>query len=98
MNRKPLIVRGARQVRKSYSIRQFGNKYFEGNLCEINLEKNPDWHGIFKQNCDVKRIIAELELLINNRITPGKDILFLDEIQACPEAIMALRYFYEDMP
>lgn len=97
-NRKPLIIRGARQVGKSWTITDFGAKHFEGQLHLVNLEKRPDWHAIFDGNLDAKRILSELEIVLNVRITPGKDLLFLDEIQACPKAISALRYFYEQLP
>ena len=93
-NRKPLIIRGARQVGKSWSISAFGNKFFDGQLHVINLEKRLDWHSIFERNLDAIRILSELEILLNARIEPGKDLLFFDEIQACPRAISALRYFY----
>lgn len=95
--RKPLIVRGARQVGKTYSIDKFGREFFD-NLVSIDLEKNRDWHGIFLGNLNPERIISELEIFLNIKIIPGKTLLFFDEIQSCPRAIMALRYFYEDFP
>jgi len=97
-NRKPLIVRGARQVGKSYSIKEFGVNNLEGSLHIVNLESNPDWHSVFEKNFDVKRILAELEIFLGKRIEVGKDLLFFDEIQECPKAILCLRYFYEQMP
>jgi predicted AAA+ superfamily ATPase len=97
-NRKPLIVRGARQVGKSYTIVQFGKMSFPGKTHVVDLEKYPDLHGIFKRDLDPVRIVGELEIILNTRITPGQDLLFFDEIQAEPRAIMALRYFYEDLP
>lgn len=96
--RKPLIVRGARQVGKSFSIKEFGLNHFEGNLHIVNLESNPDWHSVFEKNFDIKRIVAELEIFLGKRIRTGKDLLFFDEIQECPKAILCLRYFYEQMP
>ena len=75
-----------------------GNNYFEGNLHIINLEKNPEIHKIFKPNLDSNRILSELEIILGKRIIPKKDLLFIDEIQECPEAIMSLRYFYEQNP
>ncbi len=95
---KPLLVRGARQVGKSWSIRNLGNTHFNGYFVEINLEKSPQLHSIFKQDFNVKRIIQELELLLEISIIPNKTLIFIDEIQECPEAIVALRYFYEDLP
>ena len=96
-NHKPLIIRGARQVGKSYTIMNFGEENFTGNVHLINFEKKPELHSIFEQNFDVKRILTELELALNKPIIPKKDLLFFDEIQACPKAIISLRYFYEDM-
>lgn len=97
-NRKPLIVRGARQVGKSWSITDFGNRFFEGQIHIVNLEKRVDWHTIFEKNLDAVRILTELEILLNISIKQGKDLLFFDEIQACPKAISSLRYFYEQLP
>ena len=96
--RKPLIVNGARQVGKSWLIRHFGNLYFKDKLIEINLEKSKNLHIIFQPDFDVKRIIFELNLALNSTIISGKTLLFIDEIQACPEALGGLRYFYEEMP
>lgn len=98
INHKPLIIRGARQIGKSYSVRHLGQTFFKGNFVEINLEKNPSLHAIFKQDFVVSNIIQDLELVLNISITPGKTLVFIDEIQECPEAILALRYFYEEMP
>ncbi len=95
---KPLLVRGARQVGKSWSIRNLGNAHFNGYFVEINLEKSPQLQAVFKQDFNVKRIIQELELLLEISIIPNKTLIFIDEIQECPEAIVALRYFYEDLP
>jgi uncharacterized protein len=97
-NRKPLIVNGARQVGKSWLIRHFGSAHFEGQVILVNFEKNKDLHIIFKKNLDVKRILFELSLALNIAIEAGRDLLFFDEIQACPEALGSLRYFYEEMP
>jgi predicted AAA+ superfamily ATPase len=95
--RKPLILRGARQVGKTYSVEKFGKNHFD-NFAKLNLERNPDWHRVFEDNLDAKRIIADLEILVQQKIIPGNTLLFIDEIQACPRAIMAMRYFYEEMP
>jgi predicted AAA+ superfamily ATPase len=95
--RKPLILRGARQVGKTYSVEQFGETHFT-NLAKVNLERNPDWHRVFEDNLDARRIVADLEILLRQKIIPGNTLLFIDEIQACPQAIIALRYFYEELP
>ncbi len=94
--RKPLIVRGARQVGKTYTILEFANLQF-ANSVTINLEELPELKSIFKTN-NPKNIIQELSIIKNTDITPGQTLLFIDEIQSCPEAIVCLRYFYEQMP
>lgn len=95
--RKPLIIRGARQVGKTYSVKQFGQNYFD-TVALVDLERNPDWHRVFNGNLNAKRICADLEILVKHKILHGKTLLFIDEIQACPRAITALRYFYEELP
>jgi predicted AAA+ superfamily ATPase len=95
--RKPLLVRGARQVGKTYSIQKFGRSMFT-NLVTVDLEKERKLHGIFEADLNSDRIISELEIVLNEEITPNKSLLFIDEIQSCPKAIMALRYFYEEIP
>jgi uncharacterized protein len=96
--RKPLILRGARQVGKSYTVNDFGTRHFNGRIYTVNFEKHPEWHNIFNLNLDVRRIISELEIALNVSIETGKDLLFFDEIQNCPKALSSLRYFYEDLP
>jgi hypothetical protein len=95
--RKPLIVRGARQVGKTWLVEQFAAAEFD-LLVKVDLEKRRDLHVHFGDNLDPKVIVRLLELDSGKRIVPGQTLLFLDEIQACPRAIMALRYFYEQMP
>lgn len=97
-SRKPLLLRGARQVGKTYTVMEFARTHFKGNNHCINFEKNPEFGSIFDQNLDSHRILSELELALGKKIVPGIDLLFLDEIQECPKAIMALRYFYEENP
>lgn len=97
-NRKPIILRGARQVGKTWVVMDFGKNYFEGKVHYVDLELHPEWHHIFELNLVPSRLISELEILLNTRIQAGKDLLFIDEIQSCPRAIMALRYFYEQYP
>lgn len=94
-NRMPLLLRGARQVGKTYVIEKFGEQHFH-NLVTIDFERDPEVSKCFK-SFDPENIIRELELYTNSEIAPGKTLLFLDEIQVCPEAIMALRYFKEEM-
>lgn len=95
--RKPLVLRGARQVGKTWIIKKFGLDHFE-DLVLVDLEKNRQWHGFFSDSLDPKVIIQGIELVTRKKIIPGKTLLFFDEIQACPRAVMSLRYFYEELP
>ena len=95
--RKPLIVRGARQVGKTWLVEHVAAARFE-TMLKVDLEKRRDLHVHFGDNLDPKVIIQRLEVDSGQRIVSGRTLLFLDEIQACPRAIMALRYFYEQMP
>ena len=92
----PLMIRGARQVGKSTAVRHLG-KSFKYYL-EINLEKQPSLCQLFTENIDVKRTCEKLSGTLATPIIPGETLLFIDEIQVCKEAIMALRYFKEDYP
>ena len=93
---KPLLLRGARQVGKSSAAKHLGKqfKYF----AEINFERQREVKTFFSGDLDVKLIASKISKYINVPIEAGKTLLFLDEIQDCPEAIMALRFFKEDYP
>ncbi len=95
-NRKPIILRGARQVGKTFSIRHLGAKF--ESAVEINFERSPQFSTVFERDLDPGRIVRELQLAIGQPIVPGKTLLFFDEIQEAPRAILSLRYFYEEMP
>ncbi len=94
--RKPLLLRGARQVGKSSAVRHFGKsfKYF----AEVNFERHKAVKSFFQGDIDVRMIAQKIANYINVPVEEGKTLLFLDEIQECPEAIMALRFFKEDYP
>ncbi|MGD8836658.1 MAG: AAA family ATPase, partial [Desulfobacteraceae bacterium] len=94
--RKPLVLRGARQVGKSTLVRRFADQQ-KLILNEINLERHPDLDTVFS-TLDTAAIRGELEALLGRSITKPGSILFLDEIQATPAAMPALRYLYEDLP
>ena len=96
--RKPLILNGARQVGKSWLVREFGKSYFKDNILTINFEKRRELHAVFEKNLDVTRIVREIGIITETKIIAGKTLLFFDEIQECPDALMSLRYFYEEMP
>ena len=95
-SRRPLLVRGARQVGKTYSIIEFAKVAFENHVA-VNFEERPEFSMCF-QSLDVKEIMEKISVLSGSEITAGKTLLFLDEIQECPQAIVALRYFYEKVP
>lgn len=94
--RKPLVLRGARQVGKTYLIENWGRQHFK-SILKVDLERERDLHGLFLRP-DPERMLEELTLLKNQAVKPGETLLFLDEIQACPAALGMLRYFFELMP
>jgi len=95
-NRKPVLIRGARQVGKSSSVRKLAEHF--DNYLEINFEQNKKVHKIFDSDLIPKQICENLSIHFNKPIIPGKTLLFFDEIQACGNAISSLRFFYEDYP
>lgn len=95
-DRCPLIVRGARQVGKSYTVESFGKKNFE-NVLVVNFEEKPILATCF-ETFEISDILKKLSALTGVAIIPGKTLLFLDEIQICISALKALRYFKEKMP
>ena len=95
-NRKPLVLRGARQVGKSTLVRQFAASVGL-DLHEINLERHMNLAKVFA-TFDIPRILEELGVIVGRAVDREDGLLFLDEIQGVPEALAALRYFYEDRP
>lgn len=95
-NRKPLILRGARQVGKTYLIDKLGKSSFKYYL-KVNPEKDPSLQYVF-QHKNPQLIINELTALYNIPIIENETLLFIDEVQVLPDALAALRYFYEEMP
>lgn len=93
-HRKPLIIRGARQVGKTWVLEEFGKEFKDGFLT-INFDKQPEYNQFFETTKDVKRIIKNLALASGQKITTDTLIIF-DEIQACPNALNSLKYFCED--
>ncbi|MBQ7632331.1 MAG: AAA family ATPase [Paludibacteraceae bacterium] len=93
---KTLLLRGARQVGKTYTVRHLG-EHFE-NFVEINFDKQKSFHVLFDSNLDAHVIASQIANITGKAIIPGKTLLFFDEIQACPNAILSLRFFYEDYP
>ncbi|MCH8486813.1 MAG: ATP-binding protein [Candidatus Cyclonatronum sp.] len=94
-SRKPLIVRGARQVGKTWLMKHFGELHFEQTVY-LNFERQPHLKGLFDQSMNPQDLIRAIETDSNASITPGRTLLIFDEIQECPKAITALKYFYEE--
>lgn len=95
-NRRPLLIRGARQTGKTYIVNEFGKNEFD-SVVSLNFERNPEYKDIFTSYnpCD---ILEKISLFTGKKIVPGQTLLFFDEVQECPEAIMSMRYFFEEMP
>jgi hypothetical protein len=95
-NRKPLVLRGARQVGKTWLVRDLAHRMGR-QLVEVNVERRPELADHFADN-DVARALRDLEADLGVSIRPESSILFFDEIQACPRLLGLLRWFYEEMP
>jgi len=95
--RKPLILKGTRQVGKTYLLKHFGEQHFP-RFFYVNFEKQPDLMGIFERDYNPARLLTELSFHFKQQINAQQDLLIFDEIQACPKAITSLKYFAEDMP
>lgn len=95
-DRLPLLMRGARQVGKTTVVEQFGAQHFS-DMLQINFELQREYLSCF-ESLDPQDILKKIYAISGRAIQPGKTLLFLDEIQDCPNALMALRYFYEKMP
>jgi len=96
-NRMPLILRGARQIGKSWAVEDFGRRYYE-HIAIFNFDRKKELSEIFERTKDPKRIIKELGLFTEEPILPEKTLIFFDEIQECKDALNALKYFCEDAP
>ncbi len=94
--RRPLLIRGARQVGKSFSVKQFAKENFD-NCVTVNFEERPEFAECFK-TYNIAEILEKISILAAEEIVPGKSLLFLDEVQDCPRAITSLRYFFEKSP
>lgn len=95
--RKPLILKGARQVGKTYILKEWGASAFPA-VHYVNFEKTPQAASIFASDLDVRRIVRELAFWLKTSIDISRDLLILDEIQTAPRALSALKYFCEDLP
>jgi predicted AAA+ superfamily ATPase len=92
--RKPLVLRGARQVGKTYILTEFAKQEYQ-DYVYINFDENPHFASFFHADLDPDRIIKELNLYFKKKIHPGSTLIVLDEIQECPQALASLKYFCE---
>lgn len=95
--RKPLIVKGVRQVGKTWLLKEFGKRFYE-NTVYFNFDENPDYKQFFTITKNVERILQNLTFAIGQKIEAEKTLIIFDEIQDCPEVLNALKYFCEDAP
>jgi len=92
--RKPLILRGARQVGKTWSLKSFGEQHYK-QVAYLNFEEMPIASQLFQADLTPQRIVTEISLLLDINIIPGDTLIILDEIQACSAALNSLKYFFE---
>lgn len=95
--RKPLIIEGARQVGKTWLMKEFGNLYYD-NTVYINFDSNSRMADLFDSDLDTDRLIMGLELYTGKKFVPDNTLLIFDEVQEVPRAISSLKYFYENAP
>ena len=94
-NRKPLILRGARQVGKTFILKQFGEDNYDG-VAYFNFDHDKELYNLFENTKDPTRILEQLAFIYGKAIIPGKTLIIFDEIQECPNALNALKYFEEE--
>lgn len=96
-NRKPLIIEGARQVGKTWLMKEFGKIAYKDTVY-INFDSNSKMADLFSSDLNIERLIMGLEIYIGRKINPDNSLLIFDEIQEVPRALSSLKYFYEDAP
>lgn len=95
--RKPLILKGVRQVGKTWALKEFGRRYYD-NTAYFNLEENEEYKQFFETTKDVDRILQNLMLASAEKIVPEKTLVIFDEVQDCPKLINSMKYFCENAP
>lgn len=93
-DRKPLVLRGARQVGKTWLMKEFGKAYYD-NYVYFNFDEEDELKSIFETNKKPQRIIDLLSMISGEKILPGKTLILFDEVQECPDALNSLKYFKE---
>ena len=95
--RKPLILKGVRQVGKTWILKEFGRCYYE-NTAYFNFDENEEYKQFFETTKDVSRILQNLMLASGQKIVPEKTLIIFDEVQDCPKVINSMKYFCENAP
>ena len=95
--RKPLILKGVRQVGKTWVLKEFGRRYYE-NTAYFNFDENEEYKQFFETTKDVDRILQNLMLASGQKILPEKTLIIFDEVQDCPKVINSMKYFCENAP
>ena len=95
--RKPLILKGVRQVGKTWILKEFGRRYYE-NTAYFNFDENEEYKQFFETTKDVDRILQNLILASGQKIVPEKNLIIFDEVQDCPKVINSMKYFCENAP
>lgn len=96
-NRKPLIVKGARQVGKTWLMKEFGRRFFQ-QVAYVNFDNNERMHEVFEGDYHIDRLIMAIHIETGVKIVPQETLIIFDEIQECPKAIASLKYFCENAP
>jgi len=96
-HRKPVIINGARQVGKTWLLKEFGSQYFD-NVAYVNFDNNAPMRLLFEEGYDIPRLLTGIQAETGERIVEGKTLIILDEIQECPRALTSLKYFRENTP
>lgn len=95
--RKPILLKGARQIGKTWAMEEFGHKCFEYTV-KFDFDRQPELKSVFKVSKEPDRILKELAVYCDSPIEAGKTLIIFDEIQECEDALNSLKYFYEDAP
>ncbi|MBT9777908.1 AAA family ATPase [Clostridium sp. MCC353] len=95
--RKPLILKGVRQVGKTWVLKEFGRRYYE-NTAYFNFDEHEEYKQFFETTKDVNRILQNLMFAGGQKISPGKTLIIFDEVQDCPKVINSMKYFCENAP
>lgn len=97
VGRKPLILQGARQVGKTWLLKEFGSRHFE-DVCYVNFERSQPLNRIFEGSISPMKIVDQLSLFHGRKILPEKTLIIFDEVQEVPRALTSLKYFAEEAP